>query len=272
MPGGITGLAVGFTTRSRHNCRGVKQKGIYMFRSHWLLLLAAVMSQTVAAQSSDLLGRHTINLRLKPMPAAQVLDILSARSRATAQLKDAPSDEGRPWSVEGAALLEGVMVKVEIVETPLHEVVSRLLGCVGFAYEERGDRIRITAADTWPKDRCSGIERVATQSEQTTAVHDPNKTYSWSYASISAFDFVSRWATDTARGVVVPNRENEELRSLMLKVELKNVRAPAALEALARCIGYVVESRGDGFIVTTSKQAQPARCEGFEFLGGFPTP
>ena len=229
--------------------------------------LALAVIATPAQSQNDLLGHHTINLRLKPMPAAQVLELLSARSHVMAKLKDAPADEGRPWTVEGASLLEGVTVKVEFVETPTHEAVSRLLGCIGFGYEERSDRIRIVSADTWPADRCRGVERVATASAKTESARDPNKTYSWNFASISAFDFARHWATDTDRNVVVPNRENEEFKRIMLNVQLNNVRPQEALQALVRCIGYVVEARGDGFIITTSEDEEPGSCHGFAVLG-----
>lgn len=228
--------------------------------------LALALIATSAQSQNDLLGHHTINLRLKPIPAAQVLELLSARSHAMAKLKDAPADEGRPWTVEGASLLAGVTVKVEFVETPMHEVVSRLLGCIGFGYEERSDRIRIVSADTWPPDRCSGVERVATANANSESARDQNKTYSWSFASISAFDFARHWSNDTNRAVVVPNRENEEFKKIMLNVELRDVQAQDALQALARCTGYAVEMRGDGFIVTTSERARPESCDGFEVL------
>ena len=91
-------------------------------------------------------------------------------------------------------------------------------------------------------------------------------TYSWSFEFISAFDFARRWSTDTNGNLFVPNRENEEFKKIVLNVQLKDVHPQEALQALARCTGYVVETRGEEYIVTMSEHARPERCDGFEVL------
>ena len=62
-----------------------------------------LLSLTVSVRAQDsLLGQHKINLELKPLPAAEVLHILSFRSKTVAQQAEPATDAGRAWEVEGA--------------------------------------------------------------------------------------------------------------------------------------------------------------------------
>jgi beta-lactamase regulating signal transducer with metallopeptidase domain len=218
--------------------------------------------------AGSLLGRHTINLRLKPMPAAQVLQMLSNRSKAVARMPDPPADEGRPWEVEGAGALDGLFVTVDFTETAVEEVVSQVLGCIGFGYRERDDRIELARIAT-PRssNECRSVAMVsspATASAQSSAAI--SKSYTWETASISAFDFVQRWSTETARNIMMLHSEVEELKQIPLRVSVSNMRDEEALGELVKCIGWTYEKTSIGFNLSKPERVSPSPCRGFTLL------
>jgi hypothetical protein len=120
------------------------------------LLYCCLLALTSSVQAEDgLLGRHKIDLRLKSLPATEVLNLLSVRSKAVGQLPESVADRGRPWLIEGADKLDGIVVVVNFSATPVQQVVAEILGCIGFGYTEHGDRIVIEQqAHTLPPDQC----------------------------------------------------------------------------------------------------------------------
>ncbi|HEY7638538.1 MAG TPA: hypothetical protein VH814_02350 [Steroidobacteraceae bacterium] len=109
-----------------------------------ILLCCSTLAVTLPLHAQDsILGQHKIDLRLKPLPVADVLNILSVRSKSVGRVTEQTAEWGRPWTVEGVDQLAGIVVTVDFVATPVHEVVDETLGCIGYAYAERADRIVI---------------------------------------------------------------------------------------------------------------------------------
>jgi hypothetical protein len=221
-----------------------------------------------AAQAQDsLLGQHQINLKLKPLPAAEVLNVLSVRSKAAAHSADRPADAGRAWEVAGAEQLAGIVVQVDFVGTPVSQVVAETLGCIGFAYREQGDRIVIEkAAQTLPADRCRSVSRMSASSiAASQAKPAPDSRYSWQFASISAAEFLSTFSRETGQNIVVPATQNELLHNIKLRVNISELSAAEVLQNLFGCIGWNYEQTSAG--ISAFKGAQPAtECRGFTVL------
>jgi hypothetical protein len=123
------------------------RRGLTMYRSLLMLCLLTSLSATLHAQDS-LLGQHKIDLELKPLPAAEVLNILSLRSKAAAHSATPQGDVGRPWEVIGAEQLAGILVAVDFVLTPVQQVVAEMLGCIGFTYTESGQNVVVPFTQT----------------------------------------------------------------------------------------------------------------------------
>lgn len=150
------------------------------------------------AQDS-LLGHHKIDLELEPLPAAEVLNLLSVRSKSAAHSANRPADAGRAWEVTGAEQLEGIVVKVNFVATPVSQVVAETLGCIGFAYQEQDNHIVIEkAAQALPADSCRSVSRVSASASGRTRPA-PDRKYSWQFASISALEFMTTFARQSGQ-------------------------------------------------------------------------
>ena len=229
------------------------------------LSLVCLMS---AAQAQDsLLGDHKINLKLKPLPAAEVLDLLSVRSNSAAHSADRPADAGRPWEVAGAERLAGIVVQVDFVATPVSQVVAEILGCIGFAYQEQGNRIVIEkAAQALPADRCRSVSRVqASASASSQAKPAPDKKYSWQFAAISAAEFMSTFSRESGQNIVVPATHNALLQDLKLRVNVAEMSAAEVLQNLFGCIGW--NYRQTSAAIIAFRGAPPAgECRGFTVL------
>jgi hypothetical protein len=230
----------------------------------FLCLLSLPLS--LRAQDS-LLGHHKINLELKPLPAAEVLNLLSVRSKSAAHSADRPADAGGVWEVEGAEQLAGIVVKVHFVETPVSQVVGQILGCIGFAYQEQGDRIVIEkAAQRLPAARCRSVSIVsasAVASAQTQAA--PDQKYSWQFASISALEFIGIFAKQSGLNIVVPATQNELLRDIELSVNISDRSADEVVKDLFGCIAWNYQQTSAG--ISAFKGAPRAsECRDFTVL------
>jgi hypothetical protein len=232
-----------------------------------MLTFCCLLLTSAPAAQDTLLGRHTINLKLKPLPAAEVLNVLSVRSRAVAQLAQPPLDEGRPWTVAGAEQLDGIVVTVDFVETPVPQVIAETLGCIGFTYEEQGDRIVIErASQALPADRCRSVSRVQAAALGSHTEPSPNRKYSWQLASISALDFVHAFSTQSGQSIVWPFQQTGLLRGIQLRVNIVDMTAAEVLQNLFGCIGWKYEQTSSS-VAAFNADAEPAdECRGFTVL------
>lgn len=232
------------------------------------LMFFCLLSPTSALRAQDtLLGHHKINLRLKPLPAAEVLNVLSVRSKTVAQGAEPQADEGRPWEVDGAEQLDGIVVTVNFAETPVPRVVAETLGCIGFAYTERGNRIVIEkAARELPADRCLSVSRAAAPalaSDRTAT----EKTHSWQFADISALEFIDIVSSASQRPIVWPFTQTELLRNIKLRVNVSNMPAASVLKNLFECIGWKYQQTGAGISAFKADEAPvQGECHGFTVL------
>jgi hypothetical protein len=234
------------------------------------LAIFGVLSLTATLRAQDsLLGHHRIDLKLKAVPAAELLSVLSLRSKAVAQHAGPSSDEGRPWEVEGSDQLEGIMVAVDFVATPVPQVVAETLGCLGFAYQESGNRIVIEkSADVLPADRCRSVARVAVTTVASGHIEPVSKkTYSWQLASISALEFIRVFSREAGKNIFVSNAQAGLLQDIMLRVDVSGMTDTEALHNLLGCIGWKLEKTSKGILALQADDAPPAtECRGFTVL------
>jgi hypothetical protein len=234
------------------------------------LALFCLLSLTLPLRAQDtLLGQHKINLRLKPLPAAEVLNALSVRSKAVAGARQQQADQGHPWEVAGAEQLEGIVVAVEFVETPVQQVVAEILGCIGFAYTEQGNHIVIEkAARALPADRCRSVSRAAARAlAGVRTATSPEKNHSWQFAAISALEFIETLSSASQRPIVVPFTQTGLLRNIKLRVNVSNMPEAEVLKNLFGCIGWKYEQTGAGISAFAAETAPPhAECHGFTVL------
>lgn len=225
-------------------------------------------ASSLRAQAT-LLGQHKINLKLKPLPAAEVLNVLSLRSKSVAQRAEPPADEGRAWEVDGAEQLAGIVVAVDFAATPVPQVVAETLGCIGFAYTERDDRIVIErAVRALPADRCRSVSRVS-QSALATGQTQPaaQQKYSWQLASISALEFIKSFSSESRQNIVWPYTQTELLRNIELRVNIAGMSQAEVLKNLFGCIGWQYEQTSAGISAFKADGALPATdCHGFTVL------
>lgn len=231
----------------------------------WCLLSLASPLQ---AQES-LLGQHKIDLRLKPLPAAEVLNVLSTRSKGVGQVETPSAEWGRPWKVEGADQLQGIVVTVNFVATPVEQVVAQTLGCIGFAYAERGDHIVIEkSSHALPPDQCQSVTRVsAAELASTPREPVPERRYSWHLQSISALEFIKMFAAESRLNIVWPYQQTELLRDITLRVDVSDMRQDDILKNVLGCIGWEFERTNAD--VSAFKAATPrseGECQGFSVL------
>ena len=237
-----------------------------MYRSLLMLCLLTSLAATLHAQDS-LLGQHKIDIRLKPLPAADVLNVLSLRSKAAAHSAAPQGDVGRPWEVAGAEQLAGIVVAVDFLQTPVQQVVAEILGCIGFGYTEQGNRIVVEkAAQALPADRCRSVSRIS-GSAGAHAEPAPEKLYSWQFASKSALEFVEIFSRESGQNVVVPYTRTEQLRNIRLRVDVADMTADQVLQNLFGCIGWKYERTGTDIAAFEARDVSPAtQCHGFTVL------
>lgn len=234
------------------------------------LTLFLLLSLTFSLRAQNgLLGQHKINLDLKPLPAAEVLNILSVRSKTVAQQAQPAADAGRAWEVEGAEQLAGIIVKVDFVETPVSQVIAETLGCIGFAFTERGNRIVIArAARALPVERCGSVSRISTvavASDQTQAA--PEKAYAWQFAATSALEFIKTFSRASGRNIVWPYAQTELLQAIKLRVDVANMPEAEVLRNLFGCIGWEYQETGSNIAAFKADAAlPPSECRGFIVL------
>jgi hypothetical protein len=230
----------------------------------WCLLSLA---SPLHAQES-LLGQHKINLRLKPLPAAEVLNVLSTRSKGVGQVETPSAEWGRPWKVEGADQLQGIVVTVNFVATPVEQVVATTLGCVGFAYSEHGDHIVIEKSEhVLPPDQCKSVTRVAAAGLASAPEPAPERQYSWHLQSISALEFIKMFANESRLNIIWPYRQTELLGNIRLRVDVSDMRQDDVLKNVLGCIGWEFERTNAD--VSAFRSATPRRegeCQGFSVL------
>lgn len=226
------------------------------------------LASSLRAQDS-VLGQHKINLQLKPLPAAEVLNVLSVRSKSVGKVTEPTTESGRPWNVEGADQLQGIVVTVNFVATPVEQVVAQTLGCIGFAYAERGDHIVIEkSSHALPPDQCQSVTRVsAAELASTPREPVPERRYSWHLQSISALEFIKMFAAESRLNIVWPYQQTELLRDITLRVDVSDMRQDDILKNVLGCIGWEFERTNAD--VSAFKAATPrseGECQGFSVL------
>lgn len=244
------------------------RRGVTMYRLALMFCCLISLTQALRAQDS-LLGQHKIDIRLRPLPAAEVLNVLSVRSKAAAHSAAPQADVGRPWEVAGAEQLAGIVVAVDFVQTPVQQVVSEILGCIGFAYTEQGNRIVIEkAAEALPAVRCDSVSRAsgsAVASSDTERAAE--KTYSWQFAAKSAREIIDILSRESGRSIVLPYTQTEQLRNIKLRVNVANMSEGEVLKNLFGCIGWTYEQTNGGISAFKADRAPPAaECHGFTVL------
>ena len=233
-------------------------------------LLCCLLSLASPLHAQDsLLGQHKINLQLKPLPAAEVLNVLSVRSRSVGKVTEPTAESGRPWNVEGADQLQGIVVTVNFVATPVEQVVAETLGCIGFAYTERGDRIVIEkSAQAMPADQCRSVTRM-TAAEAASAPGEPapEQRYSWHLQSISALEFIKMFASEARLNIVWPYQQTELLRNTRLRVDVSDMHKDDVLKNVLGCIGWDFErTNADVSAFKAATLASEGECQGFSVL------
>lgn len=234
------------------------------------LLCCCLLSLAAPLRAQDsVLGQHKINLRLKPLPAAEVLNLLSVRSRSVGQVTEPTAESGRPWTVEGADQLEGIVVTVNFVATPVEQVVTETLGCIGFAYTEHGDHIVIEkSARVLPPDQCQSITRVAAADLASTPPEPaPEQRYSWHLQSVSALELIKMFANESRLNIVWPFPQTELLRNIRLSVDVSDMREGDVLKNVFRCIGWEFErTNADVSAFEGDGPLPQGACQGFSIL------
>jgi hypothetical protein len=216
-----------------------------------------------------LVGHHNINLRLEPLPIAEVLNVLSLRSKTVAQLAEPPADEGRPWEVEGADQLEGIVVAVNFVDTSVQQVIAETLGCIGFTYQERGNHIVIErAAGMLPPDRCRSVARVPASDIAAGHIEaEAQKRYSWQLAAIPAIEFIRKFSSESGQNIIWPYAQSELLQNITLRVDVSDMSETEVLQNLLGCIGWKYEKTSNGISAFKAGGAPPSsECRGFAVL------
>jgi hypothetical protein len=231
----------------------------------FLLLLSLTFS--LRAQDS-LLGQHKIDLKLGPLPAAEALNILSARSKSVAQQAEQAADAGRAWEVAGAEQLEGIIVQLDFVATPVSQVITTTLGCIGFTFTEQGNRIVIArAARARPIERCDSVVRISTNSVVSPQMQaSSEKTYSWQFASTSALEFIKTFSRASGRNIVWPYSQTDLLRAIELRVNVADMHEAEVLQNFFGCIGWKYQQAGSEISAFKADAALPAECRGFIVL------
>jgi hypothetical protein len=219
---------------------------------------------------NSVLGQHTLNLQLKPTPVGEVLKLLSGRSKAVAKLPEGlrPADEGRPWEVDGADKLGGIVVAVNFVETPVEQLVAQLLGCVGFGYVESGDRIAIEkSAQTIPAEQCTSVSRVSPPpSASATSASYSARMHSFDFEAIPALDFIERFSNEATKGIVVPSGQTEYLKNITLRVKVVDMPEDDVLRNMFGCIGWTFDNTRMAYVAFKSDARVQRECRGFSVL------
>lgn len=232
-----------------------------------LTFFCLALTSAPAAQSS-LLGNHKIDVKLKPLPAAEVLNVLSVRSKAAAHSAAPQVDVGRPWEVAGAEQLAGIVVAVDFVQTPVQQVVAEILGCIGFAYTEQGNRIVVEkATQALPAHRCDSVSRVSGSLVANGHTEPaPEKTYSWQFAAKSAREILDIFSRESGQSIVLPYTQTEQLRNINLRVHVADMSEREVLKNLFGCIGWQYEQTNGGISAYKTDGAPAAECRGFTVL------
>lgn len=230
------------------------------------LLVASAANATQAGTKDSLIGDHPINLKLRRLPVADVMRILSARSKAV------QAQSGRPaWEVDGLDKLDGLFVETAFVLTPVDKVVAEVLGCVGFAYRERASRIEIVEAER----KLSAAECPHITVATSAAVADshsapsPEKTYSWRFESITAAEFLQLLASAAQSNIVRTHTAEADayLADKMLRVDVANVTELEALGNMLACIGWTYEKTNVAYLVyEAAGRPLKGECKGFAVL------
>jgi hypothetical protein len=231
-----------------------------------MLLTLLVGSAASAAQTQtkdSLVGDHPINLKLRRLPVADVVRILSARS------KGVQAQSGRPaWEVDGLDKLDGLFVETDFVLTPVEKVVAEVLGCVGFAYREHGNRIEIVEAERKLSAGECAHTKVATSAAAADSrpARSPEKTYSWRFESISAAEFLQLLATAAHSNILRTHTAEADayLADKMLRVDVSAMTELEVLGNMLACIGWTYEKTDVGYLVyDAAGRPLKGECRGF---------
>jgi hypothetical protein len=221
----------------------------------------------LSAQGS-ILGQHTVNVRLKPSPIRDVLAALSTRSKAIAKMPDEkrPADEGRAWDVVGVEKLDGIIIAIDFVETPVEQLVTQVLGCVGFAYTEVEDRIVIDRAEgALPRERCTSVTRYAQLDDNPSTSMAATK-FSFHSESISAFDFIQVFSREMQRNVAVAYTDIDPMKKLKLRVSVADMPTDDVMTSLFDCIGWKLDKVGGAYFGSRPALSMPGTCKEFGVL------
>ena len=231
----------------------------------WLLVGGAASAAQTEMKGS-LIGDHPINLKLRRLPVADVVRILSARS------KGVQAQSGRPaWEMDGLDKLDGLFVETDFVLTPVDKIVAEVLGCVGFAYREHGNRIEIVEAERKLSAGECPHTRVATSAAAANSrpASSPEKTYSWRFESISAAEFLQLLASAAQSNIVRTHTAEADayLADKMLRVDVANITELEALGNMLACIGWTYEKTNVAYLVyEAAGRPLNGECKGFAVL------
>lgn len=226
------------------------------------LLVGSAASAAQTQTKDSLIGDHPINLQLRRLPVADVVRILSARS------KGVQAQSGRPaWEVDGLDKLDDLFVETDFVLTPVNKVVAEVLGCVGFAYRENGNRIEIVEAERrLSAGECPHTKVATSAAADRRPARSPEKTYSWRFESISAAEFLQLLATAAQSNIVRTHTAEADayLADKMLRVDVSNMTELEMLGNMLACIGWTYEKTDVGYLVyAAAGRPLNAECRGF---------
>jgi hypothetical protein len=227
------------------------------------LLVGSAAGAAPTQTKDSLIGDHPINLQLRRLPVADVVRILSARSKAV------QAQSGRPaWEVDGLDKLDGLFAETDFVLTPVNKVVAEVLGCVGFAYREHGNRIQIFEAERKLSAAECRYTKVATSAAaaQSRPARSQEKTYSWRFESISAAEFLQHLATAAQSNIVRTHTAEADayLADKMLRVDVANMTEREMLGNMLACIGWTYEKSDVGYLVyAAAGRPLNGECRGF---------
>lgn len=232
----------------------------------WLLVGSAGATAAEAVTRDSVIGDHPMNLKLRSLPVADVIRILSARS------KGVQAQSGRPaWEVDGLDKLDGLFVETDFVLTPVDKVIAEVLGCVGFSYLEHENRIEIVAAARkLSAAECPHITMsTSAAAAASRSTHSQEKTYSWRFESISAAEFLQLLAGASQTNILRTHTAEADayLAGKTLRVDVLNITKLEALGNMLACIGWTYEKTDVGYLVyEAAGRPLKGECMGFTVL------
>ena len=202
--------------------------------THFKNLLSAILIcgsfsiLSVLAQPS-VVGDHPINIKLKPLPADQVVKLISERSKAV------QAETG--WDVIGAEQLQHIIIDVDFEQVPVRQVLTEILGCSGFDFTEIGRRIEIKPRNhVFPPQQCIHVLVNPTLTD-SPPITTKQTLYSYEFEAISAADFIRQFSLDAGLNIVMADSKMN-LQKQQLKISIESLPESVVMRKFFHCLGW----------------------------------